>query len=280
MRVVEESTYIYPQTEITSETSGRHHPDALEDTLLFPSIQTQALRARHISTTEPQADFELQLLSMVPNSPSLLMEIYGIPLSLFSLISRATYLANELEAQGAHMSKMTSDQKTSTRIKALENEICSWNLNDAIIVEAGSNTSPEAAAMKTEGREYLILAIFNALILYFYRRVYNTNSLILQGYVHKVLENLEMLDNYRMQSDTRNTSLIWPGFLAAVESSSEESRRRSLEWLRRNGMKSGWKSFASAETIAQELWKIKSSTSPDITWIDLLRGRGTALVLT
>jgi arginine metabolism regulation protein II len=278
LRVIEESTYIYPE----GENGRRLGIDELnKDDLLFPSIQTHVLQTSQASSTFSRAEFEMGLLSIVPNSPSLLMEIYSIPLSLFSLISRATSLANALDLEAPAEADKLRDPERAKQIKKLENEICTWNIEDAIIVETGAIDETVDASPANDGRtQHLILALHNALMLYFYRRIYNVNPWLLQSFVVKVLEHLQMVEQEKLEFNILNTSIVWPGFIAAAEACGEESRRISLAWLKGNWRKSGWRSFEQAAIIAEELWNTRQSGNHDITWVDLLKGRGTTLVLT
>jgi arginine metabolism regulation protein II len=247
LRVIEESTYIYPQ----GENCDRTHELNMDD-LLFPSIHLQP-RGPNLNPVT-RAEFELGLLSIVPNSPSLLMEIYGIPLSLFSLISRATSLANTLNPEVSIEADRLGDPERAKQIKKFENEICTWNIEDATIAEAGFMEQTIGVSPAHSGRtQHLILALHNALMLYFYRRIYNVNPWLLQSFVDKVLVHLQKVEQEKIELNILNTSIVWPGFLAAVEACGEDSRRMSLAWLRSNWQKSGWRSFESAANIAEEL---------------------------
>lgn len=278
LRVIEESTYIYPQSE-DRERLGTNELGT--DDLLFPSIQTRARQLGQDSSPLSRAEFELGLLSIVPNTASLLMEIYGIPLSLFSLISRATSLANALDFEAPIQAHRLRDPVRAKQIKKLENEICTWNIEDAIIVETDAVEASVDASPVNNGRtQHLILALHNALVLYFYRRIYNVNPWLLQSFVDKVLEHLQKVEQEKLEFNILNTSIVWPGFIAAAEACGEESRRVSLAWLKGNWQKSGWRSFEQAAIIAEELWNTRQSGNHEITWVDLLKGRGTTLVLT
>jgi arginine metabolism regulation protein II len=278
LRVIEESTYVYPKS---SDRSGRAEDESDTDTLLFPSIQTQSRLSGEDLNQSCGAQYETELLSIVPDAPSLLMEIYGIPLSLFSLISRATSLANKLESLPPISSSSPGYVKRTMWIKNLENEICAWNLADATASEtSGVKPSTEGGPNNDKMVQHFAIAIHNALFLYFYRRMYNVNPWILQHYVDKVLEHLELAEKEKLGSKILNTGIIWPGFLAAVEACGENRRSIALAWLRNNGQRSGWRSFESAAGIAEELWRIREHEDPNRTWVDLLRGQGTTLVLT
>lgn len=207
-----------------------------------------------------------------------MMAIYGIPLSLFSLISRTTSLANELEAGGmpAPASNLTA------RIKRLENDVCSWNMQEAITAETSLQHDDNVLSPSLNGEmlKLVVLAIHNSLILYFYRRIHNVNPMILQPYVDRVIENLEKMERHKLESSILNTSIIWPGFMAAVEARGSLRRHAALDWLKKTAKASGWRSFDTASRVTEELWRVQREENPDATWVDVLRGKGTILVLT
>ena len=207
------------------------------------------------------------------------MEMYGIPLSLFSLISRATYLANMKGASHAKQD-LVYNQELASQLKQLESDICSWDFRNA------PKSDLDCARLACEGSmrnwkmlQHVALAMHGGLILYFYRRCHDINSKLLQCYVDEILQHLQRVEEERVRLEILNQSPVWPGFFAAVEAHGPDRRQRALAWLKDNAVQSGWGSFYSAADMVEELWKKQEETNAQLTWVDLLRGRGTALFL-
>ncbi|RYP04921.1 hypothetical protein DL764_004133 [Monosporascus ibericus] len=162
--------------------------------------------------------------------------IYGIPESLMTLLSQTISLSNE-------KARLESIARTDSRVsvalghhvKALEGNIWSWSLPP-------ERAGPERPQQPTSGSDRgdlidhpqarsMVLAIHSALIIYFYRRVYNMSAMIMQDLVRKTLDHLEHCTDQMVDDPDFSTSLAWPAFIAACEAATPDLQERSLNCL-------------------------------------------------
>ncbi|KFZ11167.1 hypothetical protein V502_07701 [Pseudogymnoascus sp. VKM F-4520 (FW-2644)] len=272
LRVMEESTYIYPRTWRPLVT-----PD-YTPLMRFPSIRTYSVGQGTDLDTISAGNFEIGLIGEsceAQTSETLFEKIYGIPEAILSLISQTTSLANEILVLGGDEACLPSD--LARRSKVLENEICSWVPASVSDYEPNNNAIPENRTIMP----HLILGIHCSLVIYFYRRIRNIAPLLLQSYVQRTIEHLESNEQAKLDSSVINTGIVWPGFIAATEAISHELQERCERWLRECARQSGMRNFDTAADVAREVWKArKESGDMGVSWVTLIRDRRVALILT
>jgi arginine metabolism regulation protein II len=159
-----------------------------------------------------------------------------------TLLSQVIRVANEQEL--LHRDGPTVDARIAVELKRrasmLEQYILSWEQspefkpNDPTTITNGLDTAIDQNLTATH---FMIKAMHQALILFYYRRVANISALILQDTVRNCLNFLNRYDKARVEESrnepcyTPNTAFLWPGFVAACEALEPDMQSGLLEWL-------------------------------------------------
>lgn len=279
LRVIEESTYMYP-----SEKHPLMSPSRSQDKMMFPSLRTHSLCLGRDLDESCGMDFEFGLFGELgtdsaSSNNAFFKEIYGVPQELLSFISRSTYLANEIAMLRNRDPGFSMTARLENRCSELENELCAWNnqkgsLNDEV-------EDPAAALTRRAIMHHLIAAFHCAVIIFFYRRVRPLNPLLLQPYVEKTITNLERFEQEQRNFSQVNCGIVWPGFIAGAEALDPALQARFDRRLRGCAKFSGMWNFDLAADFLQDLWRLRREKSDvNITWMEMVRDRQLALVLT
>ena len=190
--------------------------------------------------------------------------IYGVPESLMTLIARTVSLANERARlqMPAHCNSNTFSL-LSDHIKALEKAIWSWSLSNEIPSAMGPVRSPQRQTSDSSNENLLdnhctqlmTLAIHQALIVYFYRRISDVSAMLLQDAVRRVLDKLEPCLEEMINDQDFALSLAWPGFIAASEAVIPELQERALRSLHTIDNRGFFFTPKSATTTVLSTWK-------------------------
>lgn len=282
LRIIEESTYIYPSNWQPEQTPSSTE---LFPSMRFPSLRTHSLGQGRDIDALCGGNIEHSLLGQPCcthkfETVPLFSQVYGIPESLFSLISRITALANEVSTGGALHATNALPPHLLEVSEALEKEVCGWTNETG---DAGTNPPPDENSLP-ESQFYMphfISAIHSATVILFYRRVYKLNPLLLQAQVETVIDHLIRTEVEKVNSAVVNTAIVWPGFIAAAEALSPALKEKCESWLRGCAASGGMRNFDLAADVARKVWK-ERERSGDVafSWVDLVREQRIALVLT
>ncbi|KAK2616812.1 hypothetical protein QQS21_000189 [Conoideocrella luteorostrata] len=203
-------------------------------------------------------------------------EMFGVPETLMTLLSQTISLANEkpcLEAAGVFDPAISV--ALSVHIRTLEQQIWSWSLQGSSIAYGPrlplSLINDASAPHDRPEMEHMILAMHQALIIYFYRRVYSMSVMVVQAQVRKTLELIQpCLDMGRFDLDF-SVSIGWSTFIAVCEAATpdlQELGLRCLEAVDEHGM---FVEYEKPSTIAKAVWERRRKTN-DFTlgWPDLM----------
>jgi arginine metabolism regulation protein II len=237
---------------------------------------------------QDMATLETRLVQLPSDQdePTMFEQIYGIPESLFRLISHATHLADEVRrSRSMYPSGMSQD--LAQRAKAIEAKICDWKNPYKLLAEKQTLIvyGPAETSGKIEVRTDLLYnfleAMHCALIIYFYRRVRDTNATALQHYVGKTIHHLlEHEKKKNMYGDT-SAYVAWPGFIAACEALDPIHREQISAFMLRAGQQSGVGSLFVAAEVATKVWAARDDTgSLDVSWSDILATSKNGLIVT
>jgi arginine metabolism regulation protein II len=162
-------------------------------------------------------------------------EMYGIPESLMTLHAQTISLVNEKhKLELAALSDPSIAIALKKHIKTLEQQIWTWEQTKLmgpdkpphmLLVTADSPSQPKPDFSP------LALAIKQALIIYFYRRVYNMSAMIMQDEVRKTLDYIQPYLEIGKYDQDFAITIGWVLFLAACEASVPDLQKRSLECL-------------------------------------------------
>ncbi|KAM0208976.1 hypothetical protein ACHAQI_006672 [Fusarium lateritium] len=205
-------------------------------------------------------------------SQTLYPVIYGIPESLMTLLSQTVSLSNEKKRlETVARCNPGISEALAKHTKTLENRIWAWTstLAPSESTEASSGTDQDLLAHPQV--RSMTLAIHQALIIYFYRRVYDMNAMILQDLVKKTLDYLEPCLSELIDDQDFATSLAWPAFVAACEAVSPELQERALKCLGITDDKGVYFTPKPAKTVVPLIWdKRKESGDWTTSWQSLV----------
>ncbi|KAI9155666.1 C6 transcription factor [Paramyrothecium foliicola] len=209
-------------------------------------------------------------------SMTLYPEMYGIPESLMTLLSQTISLANEkpkLEVAG--LSNHAVSLALAHHTKALEQQIWSWSMESSKIPvgpeRPSALTSADTPPFDRLDARPMILAIHQALIIYFYRRVYNMSAMIVQDQVQKTLDYLQPhLDILKYDQDYA-ISVGWALFVAVCEANTTELQNRGLECLESMNGCGVFVETDQPSTIAKSVWERRKRTGDlTLSWPDVM----------
>ena len=206
--------------------------------------------------------------------------IYGIPESLMTLLSQTISLSNEkARLESIAWTDRRVSVALSDHIKTLEGRIWSWTLSPE---RPGPERPPQQLASPSLGYSELsnhpqarsmVLAIHSALIIYFYRRVYNMSAMIVQDQVRKTLDHLEDCTDQAFVNDPDFiTSLAWPAFIAACEATAPDLQEKSLRYLEAAETRGGACFTPMPATMVVSMIRQRRHASGEwnISWPDVL----------
>lgn len=224
--------------------------------------------------------------------------IYGVPEKWLSLVSQTTRLANLMDA--VHFAESNAIPGMSdgllTRAVRLENAVCAF-VDSQRPDEHGLSTQGfrEGARTLKKPSEYMFRCLNSALLIFFYRRIRNCNSLILQTYVDDVIRGLADFDESLAKHDITGPGVPWAAFIAGCEAMTQLRRESLGKWLEKSYVKCGFQPYRQARVVMEEVWRRRDEgviptegntgtasrevTNMAPTWMNVLRQRDLCLVL-
>ncbi|KIW45638.1 uncharacterized protein PV06_04011 [Exophiala oligosperma] len=310
LRVIEDSTFPYPKSmQLPSPDAKR------ESSMRYPSFGLHTAESESIGQTIPPADLWHNLAEGEPEGDggSAFRLVYGIPESLFVLMSHVSYLSQQIRhfKEFCPLASASQFHEIQTRVAIIEDALCNWEGKSDRLGEADSrrrvsadqwastwsSTSlpddlniggmrdqrqpcADATGVKEGHVSHMALAVHSALLIYFYRQVREVNPFVLQPFVKRVKEHLLACEIYKTTHAIASSSLVWPGFIAAVEANDDKDFRELIDWLKSCGDRFGLRNFDRAAEIATEIrqTKLGSSDRNKANWMDVLREKQAPLV--
>lgn len=281
--MLEESTYIYPISFDRSLSNNRSH---IYSVTKFPSLAIKDL-SDPLRTPQRPSFEELIIPDFCFDAPnnamrSMFANVLCLPESLLVLMSHITFVA--CEARQARGTTQTIDasilQDFNDRAKVIEDLLCAWTFEGDRLNWETTDTiqSPPNSEGRDDVLEHIAIAFHSALLLYFYREVKQINRLVLQPLVKKITTHLIDCENSKQQNKVLSNSVIWPGFMAAIEAQEEDDFSQIMGWMRSCADRYGLRAFDRAITAATELRTLRVHTGTD-SWPDTMLQKGMFLVL-
>lgn len=191
---------------------------------------------------------------------TLYTKIYGVPETLLTLLSQTVKLANgkqRLEA-AATSSKRVSDA-LRRHTKRLERNLWTLRLHELKLGEASPATP-------------LVLAVHQALIVYFYRQVQRVDAMILQDSVTKALDHLEPCLDQLDHGDDLTLLIAWATFVVACEAATDALQARALACLERIEKCAAYFTIRRMSHIAKRVWEHRQQTDDwTVSWLDVAK---------
>lgn len=196
---------------------------------------------------EPQTSLrDIHLEDSRENPDTMYTEIYGINETWLSLLSQTTRLANRIDGLKATNSTDSAlSDLLARRATRLEDMICGF----------AAEFTPRSTAPKWEPNNHMHTALNSALVIFFYRRIKNVNSWILQSHVDDVISALERFDKSIMEKTGEGPGTPWPAFIAGAEASAQSRRGRLFAWIEKGEATTGFYSYTSSKELLLEIWK-------------------------
>ncbi|GAB7359144.1 hypothetical protein MBLNU230_g5211t1 [Neophaeotheca triangularis] len=215
------------------------------------------------SEKSPEVGYnDIHLQSTGKWTSTLFTELYGIPETLFTLLSQTISLANGkpgLEAS-ARRNRELSDA-LQRHIKRLESNI--W-------ASQPKCSGQEEADADISMRHQLASAVHHAICIYFYRRIRIVHAMVLQEPVRKVFDDTQPWLE-KLGADQDLTFLIaWPIFVAACEATTAQLQGRAIECLSYVEGRTAFFGGRRLNDVARGVWEHRQSTGDYTTsWLDV-----------
>lgn len=200
-------------------------------------------------------------------------EMFGVPESLLALLSQTIRLANERDvAKNRPEDDSLSWQEFSSRAQSLEKCISSWQIPSMSGHSKPDNLDVENSRSDAyQTVHHMLLGLLAGLRIYFYRRIYNVDAIILQQQVQKIRQSLEYC---RTRDPTRlryTAGFLWPAFIGACEALDLEEQSYFREWFAQF-QESGFHTAQAALSIAEQTWKRRTEQNDtSYSWCDYLQ---------
>lgn len=272
-RMFHESTFV---TSINA--NHRHHVrNAIEssgaiihshDSLTFrlgnwSNLEQEMMKVK--GKEEGENDLHLQLPGTW--AATLYPEIFGVPEVYVFLLSLTIRLGEQKHAaETQDMPDALGLKEFLGRAKAVERCInqlqrSQQNVIDPLIEPVDSPL------------DIMLIAMQNALAIYFYRRIYDVDASILQSKVEAVRDCLLRIEPIGSDMAYGSARLIWPAFIAGCEAEDPTVRSAILDWFDKLALRSGSRLFADTRANIERIWTQKDlALGSDIPWVDLMRG--------
>ncbi|KAK0385495.1 hypothetical protein NLU13_6675 [Sarocladium strictum] len=199
-------------------------------------------------------------------------EMYGVPEALMTLLSQTISLVNEkprLEASALNDPEVAAG--LSSHVKTLEQQIWSWSLPCGPKEATSSPARRESAVHDQQLLENVALAMHQAIIIFFYRRVYKTSIMIVQDQVKKTLDYVQpFLDNISPDSDF-SVSIGWSVFIAACDAATAELQDLGLSCLKAVDDYGMFIEEGKLSTMTKKVWEERQKRKDlSFGWPDLM----------
>lgn len=195
---------------------------------------------------------------------NMFMQIYGVPETWLSLVSQTTRLANVMDRLMTDNRQSNAETLLSLQSRAsrLEDTICSFvagsHLSSKFMLGSLETSS---TALQTTPHEHMLRALSSALVIFFYRRIRNTNPWILRNNVTDVIESLKGFDRALVEHNLPGPGTGWPAFIAGAEATTPEQRDYVSSWLGSAFSKTGFASYNVAQEVLLETWRKRDETT-------------------
>ncbi|OGM45114.1 hypothetical protein ABOM_006687 [Aspergillus bombycis] len=190
-------------------------------------------------------------------SATLYPEIFGVPEPWVLLLSLVIRLGREKDiAESQDQSNPLTLKDFSGRAKAIERRI--------------NNLERPSQAQLDGHVSNMLDAMYDALSIYFYRRVYDMETSMLQQKVTAVRDCL-----WRCADPTvlyASAGFIWAAFIAACEAEDLELQMSFAKWFKDSAQRSGLSSFRETLARVERIWREKRcGNGTSATWLNLMK---------
>lgn len=273
-RLFHESTFVQGskfghrhQIQAAIESSGLaiHSHDSL--TFRLPAWSNFDLEMLQVKNqVEGENDLHLGKLGEFP--PTLYPEIFGIPESWVLLLSLTIRLRNEKDAAERVGGNQNSNLKDFMRqAKAIETRITQLQRP----ADMASSLTSRMSIIDQEVMSKMLEAMQEALAIYFYRRIYDIDTSMLQNKVEKVRSCLVCCDEADSTIVHGSVGFIWPAFIAACEAETTDLQASFSSLFTTSAQRSGLSYFTDTLGFVERVWQERrKGAGAGISWLDLM----------
>ncbi|KAF3008498.1 hypothetical protein E8E13_005298 [Curvularia kusanoi] len=213
---------------------------------------------------EGENDLHLQIPGFWPDT--LYPEIFGLPEKYLFALSLVIRLGQwKDEARIGDTAATLSLKDFLNRAKTVEHYIKTLHRETH-----GPVAPPVVQLQATEPvLEDLLQAMCHALAIYFYRRIYNVDSDMLQKHVMGVRDCLLRLDSTDSTISNGSARLLWPALIAACEAEDRAMQTSFIQWFKNSASCSGLPYFDIAKSTIERVWQARRD-GLTTTWMDLM----------
>ncbi len=203
--------------------------------------------------------------------------VYGIPLQLLILVSKASELIRRKRAFTRYYPGLVAPALFLSMCDNLELEILNWPVDRTVKEICELPISEVSQSLITHQTR----AFHQAVIIYFSRLVRGVHRQLLQPYAASIIDHLEAITHIKQHSAVTTGSISWPGFIGAAESVDEQLRSRYLTWSRsirfyNLGV------YERANDVISEVWereKADEGLAPGCSWAAIIEAKDIRLLL-
>jgi arginine metabolism regulation protein II len=279
MRIMAETTSIADDLSANIErTSISDEDPAYTDFRKCPNI---AFSDNIMETEKDPRVAQRDLNLAIPGRWSLTLfpKMYGVAESFLMLMSQVIRLANERDRSLENGDDgMLNLKDFWVRAKTLERGI--QHLRESCTSMDSSAHDNEGSSQVGDGRA---LAMYTALMIFFYRRIYDLDAALLQQEVDSVRDSLvRVRQDEAGYSEGNTATLIWPAFIAACEAVSLESQHFFWSWFDSCLTTTGLVNASLAKQILETIWTKRREAGQyekRCNWPDVLRAKRIRLML-
>ncbi|OGM41281.1 hypothetical protein ABOM_009759 [Aspergillus bombycis] len=205
---------------------------------------------------------------------------FAMPETLLFLLSQVTRLGNERDMSDLDGGSSILDfRQFSSRARSLERCICTWRPPSTPFHDEDDEDVNNNGDFQTNSTlsNHMVLALHKALLIFFYRRIYDVDPTILQDKVWQIQDSLSRCDC----GDIPTAPLLWAAFVAACEALDPALRDWFTNWFNRSFKASGLQNFKFALNIAKQVWEKQGqslSSDNSTSWAQVMRDSGLGFV--
>ncbi|GKZ20879.1 hypothetical protein AbraIFM66951_009198 [Aspergillus brasiliensis] len=275
LRIFHESTSVLPVSHVEIE-SDHASPDTVRSIASSRSFRLRQWEGRldqRMSELKEQHQGENDLHLEIPGrwESTMYPQVFGLPESLLFLLSQVTRLGNErdLSDMGSYTGALDFKQ-FSARARSLERCISTWR------PPSMSDADPDNIVAQTNATviRLTLSALHKALLIFFYRRIYDVDPMILQDKAWQVRDALAQVERDDMPSTRVAAPFIWAAFIAACEALDPTLQDWFAGWFETSARRSGLGTFKLALKIARQVWERQRqplNSSASTSWPQVMR---------
>ncbi|KAE8157417.1 fungal-specific transcription factor domain-containing protein [Aspergillus tamarii] len=285
LRIFYESTSVSHVSSSSLQQEMNASPDTVTSVASSPSfrlLQWEGRLDQRMDELKEQHLGENDIHLEIPGrwDSTMYPHVFAMPETLLFLLSQVTRLGNERDMSDLDGGSSILDfRQFSSRARSLERYICTWRpLPPPFHGEDNEDDLSDNGAFQinTTLSNHMVLALHKALLVFFYRRIYDVDPTILQDRVWQIQNSLSQCD----RGDIPTAPLLWAAFVAACEALDPVLRDWFTNWFNRSFKASGLHNFRFALKIAKQVWEkqgqsLKSDNST--SWPQVMRDHGMSM---